>query len=143
MVWTRLSNFLFMPWSIRYIYIRSSNRIGSNTEIQSSNMFESDIRPSLEGQGFFEYIFGISENILHRIVMVRDLMKLLGNLWPFFTFYFYTIPIGCTIGLIYLHIYWCFSLDLLQILPYLYVHIDYLCIGMKHMTLVEFFEKSK
>jgi hypothetical protein len=47
---------------IRYIYIRSSNRIGSNTEIQSSNMFESDIRPSLEGHGIFEYKIFISED---------------------------------------------------------------------------------
>ena len=39
---------------IRYIYIRSSNQIRLNTEIQSSNIFESDIRPSLEGHGFFK-----------------------------------------------------------------------------------------
>ena len=47
---------------IWYIYIRSSNRIRSNTEIQSSNMFESDIRPSLDGHGIFEYTIFISKD---------------------------------------------------------------------------------
>ena len=47
---------------IRYFYIRSLNRIRSNTEIQSLNMFESDIRPSLEGHGIFEYTIFIFED---------------------------------------------------------------------------------
>ena len=34
-------------------------------------MFGLDIRPSLEGQGFFEYIFWISKIILQLIVLVQ------------------------------------------------------------------------
>ena len=59
----RVVQLLIHAMLIRYIYIRSSNQIRSNTEIQSSNIFESDIRPSLEGHGIFEYFLGIFENI--------------------------------------------------------------------------------
>ena len=56
----RLTNFLFMPWSIRYIYIRNSNWIGTAPEFLDSDIFGSDIRPSLDGHGIFGYIFGYS-----------------------------------------------------------------------------------
>ena len=54
---------------IRYFYIRSSKRSESNTEIQSSNIFKSDIRPSLEEHGFFKYFLGIFEIFEKQISM--------------------------------------------------------------------------
>ena len=54
---------------IRYFYIRSSKRSESNTEIQSSNIFRSDIRPSLEEHGFFKYLLGIFEIFEKQISM--------------------------------------------------------------------------
>ena len=55
---------------IRYFYIRSSKRSESNTEIQSSNIFKSDIRPSLEEHGFFKYFLGIFEIFEKQIFMM-------------------------------------------------------------------------
>ena len=52
---------------LRDFFIRSSNRSGVDTEIPDSDIFESDIRPSLEGHGFFEYILRISENIWYLV----------------------------------------------------------------------------
>ena len=52
---------------LRYIFIRSSKRSGADTEIPDADIFESDIRPSLEGHGIFEYILGISENIWYLV----------------------------------------------------------------------------
>ena len=52
---------------LRYIFIRSSKRSGADTEIPDADIFESDIRPSLEGHGFFEYILRISENIWYLV----------------------------------------------------------------------------
>ena len=61
----RLSNFLFMPWSIWYIYIWNSNRIRMDPEFPDSDIFGSDICPSLEGHGIFGYILVISEKACH------------------------------------------------------------------------------
>ena len=49
---------------IRYILVRSSDRIGTDPEILDADIFGSDIRPSLEDYDIFGYIFWISENFL-------------------------------------------------------------------------------
>ena len=52
---------------LRYIFIRRSKRSKADTEIPDSDIFESDIRPSLEWHGIFEYILGIFENIWYLV----------------------------------------------------------------------------
>ena len=47
---------------IRDIFIRTTKRSKADTEFPDTDIFESDIRPSLEGHGIFEYILRISEN---------------------------------------------------------------------------------
>ena len=46
---------------ILYIFIEV------DTELPDSDIFESDIRPSLEGHSIFEYVLGISENIWYLV----------------------------------------------------------------------------
>ena len=74
---------------IRYFYIRSSKRSKSNTEIQSSNIFKSDIRPSLEEHGFFKYFLGIFEIFEKQISMFNAYFQKKRQLfswwWSFFS----------------------------------------------------------
>ena len=48
-------------------FIPSLNLSGTDTEIPDSDIFKSDIRPSLEGHGIFEYILRIFENIWYLV----------------------------------------------------------------------------
>ena len=52
---------------IRDFFIRSTNQSEANTEFPDADIFESDIRPSLEGHGIFEYILRIFENIWYLV----------------------------------------------------------------------------
>ena len=52
---------------IRDFFIRSTNRSEANTEFPDLDIFESDIRASQEGHGFFEYILRIFENIWYLV----------------------------------------------------------------------------
>ena len=52
---------------LRDFFIRSSKRSGADTEFPDSDIFESDIRPLLEGDGIFEYILRIFENIWYLV----------------------------------------------------------------------------
>ena len=52
---------------IRYIFIRTSDRSGADTEFPDADIFGSDIRPSLEGHGIFEYSLRIFENIWYLV----------------------------------------------------------------------------
>ena len=48
---------------IRDIFIRTTKQSEADTEFPDTDIYESDIRPSLDGHGIFEYILGIFENI--------------------------------------------------------------------------------
>ena len=52
---------------LRDFFIRRSHRSGADTEIPDWDIFESDIRPLVEGHGIFEYILRIFENIWYLV----------------------------------------------------------------------------
>ena len=52
---------------IRDIFIRTTKRSKADTEFPDTDIFESDIRPSPEGHGIFEYILRIFENIWYLV----------------------------------------------------------------------------
>jgi hypothetical protein len=60
---------------IRDFFIRSTNQSEADTEFPDVDIFESDIRPSLEGHGIFKYILRIFENIWYLVTLKQWVIK--------------------------------------------------------------------
>ena len=67
---------------IRYIFIWRSNRSEADTEIPDSDIFESNIRPSLEGHDIFEYILRISECKNTHTTLLEPTRLLIFEIFP-------------------------------------------------------------
>ena len=92
----RLSNFLFMPcWFGTFIFeVRSE----SNTEIQSSNIFKSDIRQSLEEHGFFKYFLAIFEIFEKQISILNAYFQKKRQLFSWWWWSFFSLD--CTLHML-------------------------------------------